>query len=519
MPTRTSSPSLTRRQFLKSAGGLSAVVALSDLPLAVRRVDAARVAVGQSVIPLPALISDEPAAHVVRRLTFGPTPELLAHARAVGVDAFIEEQLSPDGIDDSDMDEMLAGFETLNLSNAEIFGSYREQPGLVAGELQAATLARAAYSRRQLYELMVDFWSNHFNIYIGDGAARFLKTTDDRAVIRAHALGRFADLLLASAQSPAMLYYLDNFLSTGDAPNENYARELMELHTLGVNGGYQETDILPVARCLTGWTINRRTGEFLFASRDHYTGSVQVMEWSSPGHSGPAAVQDGIDLLDYLAHHPSTARFLAQKLCVRFVSDAPPADLVESAAQVYLDHDTQIAPVLRHIFQSDAFMQSAGQKFRRPFELMAAGLRVLDAQISDAGRAARALAHQLGALGQPLFGWHPPNGYPDVAGAWLSTGGLLARWDMAQSLVLGRAPGLDIDLRALLGDTLPATAGELVDGLADRLLFQSLHPADRATLLGYIGQNESARLSLDVLRYKGPQVVALLLNSTYFQVR
>jgi len=294
MPTRTSSPSLTRRQFLKSAGGLSAVVALSDLPLAVRRVDAARVAVGQSVIPLPALISDEPAAHVVRRLTFGPTPELLAHARAVGVDAFIEEQLSPDGIDDSDMDEMLAGFETLNLSNAEIFGSYREQPGLVAGELQAATLARAAYSRRQLYELMVDFWSNHFNIYIGDGAARFLKTTDDRAVIRAHALGRFADLLLASAQSPAMLYYLDNFLSTGDAPNENYARELMELHTLGVNGGYQETDILPVARCLTGWTINRRTGEFLFASRDHYTGSVQVMEWSSPGHSGPAAVQDGI---------------------------------------------------------------------------------------------------------------------------------------------------------------------------------------------------------------------------------
>jgi len=151
MPTNTSSPALTRRQFLKAAGGLGAVAALTDLPLAPQPVDATRVAARQSMVPFPEVISDDPMVHVVRRLTFGPTPELVAHAREVGVDAFIEEQLSPGDIDDSDMDEMLAGFETLNLSNAEIFGSYREQPGLVAGELQAATMARAVYSRRQLF--------------------------------------------------------------------------------------------------------------------------------------------------------------------------------------------------------------------------------------------------------------------------------------------------------------------------------------------------------------------------------
>ncbi|RME45096.1 MAG: DUF1800 domain-containing protein [Chloroflexi bacterium] len=519
MASTVSSPPLTRRQFLKGAGSLGALAALGGLPLAPRPVDAATPVAGQSLVPQPALISDDPAVHVVRRLTFGATPELVAQVRAQGVDAFIEEQLAPETIDDSAMDQMLAGFETLDLSNAEIYQNYREEAGLVVGELLAATILRAVYSRRQLFELMVDFWSNHFNIYIGDGAARYLKTTDDREVIRRHALGRFADLLPASAQSPAMLYYLDNYLSTGDAPNENYARELLELHTVGVNGGYQESDILPAARCLTGWTISRRTGNFEFVPRMHYTGPIQVMDWSSPGHSGPAAVQDGIDLLDYLAHHPSTARFLARKLCVRFVSDIPPDDLVESAAQVYLEHDTQIVPVLRHIFKSDAFAQSAGQKFRRPFELLAAGLRALDARVTDVRQAGRAAAHQLRLLGQPLFQWHPPNGYPDVAGAWLSTGGLLARWDMVQSLVLGRGPGVSVDLRALLGDALPSTAGDLVDGLADRLLFQPLDPVDRATLLDYIGLAGPERIPPAVLRYKGPQVVALLLNSTYFQVR
>jgi uncharacterized protein (DUF1800 family) len=467
----------------------------------------------------PALVSDDPVLHVLRRLTFGPTPGLVAQVRASGVEAFIEEQLAPQTIDDSLVDEMVAGFQTLHLSNAEIYRQYRDQPGLVVRELQFATVLRALYSRRQLYELMVDFWTNHFNIYVRDGAAAFLKTTDDREVIRPHALGRFADLLLASAQSPAMLYYLDNYLSTGEAPNENYARELLELHTLGVDGGYQESDILPAAYCFTGWTIDRRTGKFRFVPRQHYSGPIQVLEWSTPGRSGPAAVQDGIELLGYLAHHPSTARFLARKLCVRFVSDTPPDDLVESAAQVYLDNDTQIVPVLHHIFQSDAFWASAGQKLRRPFELLVAGLRVLGVEITAPETAARGILRQLMLLGQPLFGWPAPNGYPDVAGAWLSTGGLLARWNMFQTLLLGRPSGVRVNLDGLLGDSLPSTAGELVDALADRLLFQPLDATDRAVLLEYIGLAESAPLPFNVLQYKGPQVAALLLNSTYFQVR
>ena len=231
------------------------------------------------------------------------------------------------------MDEILSRFQTLHLSNAEIIEEYQEQAGIVIGELQFATLLRAAASRRQLYELMVDFWSNHFNIFIGDGVDRFFKTTDDREVIRPHAMGRFADLLLASAQSPAMLYYLDNFLSTGDALNENYGRELLELHTVGVDGNYSESDIVPAAQCLTGWTFARRNGKFIFDPRRHYDGPIQVMDWSSPGRRGRGAKQVGIDMLDYLAHHPSTARFLARKLCTRFVSDAPPDVLAEIATR------------------------------------------------------------------------------------------------------------------------------------------------------------------------------------------
>lgn len=510
-PSRT----VSRRQFLKGAGSLTALAAVGRLPLAPRPVSSA----GQLSTLIPGDLNTDPVLHAVRRLTFGATPDLVDQVRASGAEAFIEEQLDPDAIDDSAVDEMLADFETLDLTNAEILGDYREEAGLVVGELIGATLLRAIYSRRQLYELMVDFWTNHFNIYIGDGLARYLKTTDDRDVIRRHALGRFADLLLASAQSPAMLYYLDNYVSTGEAPNENYARELLELHTLGVDGGYQESDIQPTAKCLTGWGIGRRTGDFFFDPRKHYAGPIQVMDWSSPGRRGPDAVQDGIDLLDYLAHQPGTAHHLAHKLCVRFVSDAPPDDLVESAAQVYLDNDTEIVPVLRHIFQSDAFWDSAGQKFRRPFELLAATMRIFEADPRKPELAARGLHNELRLLGQPLFGWHPPNGYPDVAGAWLSTGGLLARWNAAQQLALGYTRFFGINLIDLLGGRAPATAGELIDVLSERLLFQTLESTERQTLLDYVGLANSERLPPAVLQYKGPQVVALLLNSIYFQLR
>ncbi len=513
---------ISRRRFLCTAG-CSALTALAPLGSLASCSAGAAAPIQHREQPLSlegSVLSDDRALHAARRLTYGPTPALIAHIQEVGVDAFVEEQLQPQELDDSLVEEMLADFQTLHLSNREIIQNYREQGGLVVGELSMATLLRAVHSQRQLFEVMVDFWSNHFNIYIGDGMVRFLKTVDDRDVIRAHALGRFADLLLASAQSPAMLFYLDNYLSRGTEPNENYARELLELHTLGVDGGYQESDIRPAALCLTGWTFARRTGEFLFRPRQHYAGPLQVMAWETPGHRGPEALRDGESLLDYLAHHPSTARFLARKLCVRFISDQPPEDLVASAAQIYLDNDTAIAPVLRHIFQSDAFWASAGQKFRRPFELLAGALRVLDIPITEENRErmARFVRLQLRQMGQPLFGWHAPNGYPDVAGAWLSTGGLLARWNLMQSLVTGRRDGSGVSLEALLPERF-TSAGELVDGLAQRLLFQPLAPEDRAVLLGYLELAEDEPVPRRLLEYKLPQLVALLLNSVYFQYR
>ncbi len=515
------SVNLSRRRFLCTAG-CGALTALAPLgPLASCSASTAAPATARSgASPTRLAISDDRALHAARRLTYGPTPELMAHIQKVGVDAFLEEQLYPEELDDSPVEELLADFQTLHLSNGEILANYRKQGGQVVRELSMATLLRAVHSQRQLFEVMVDFWTNHFNIYIGDGMVRYLKTTDDREVIRAHALGRFADLLLASAKSPAMLYYLDNYLSRGTDPNENYARELLELHTVGVDGGYQESDIRPAALCLTGWTFARRTGKFQFRSRQHYTGPLQVMEWETSGHRGREAIRDGESLLDYLAHHPSTARFLARKLCVRFVSDQPPEELVASAAQVYLDNDTAIVPVLRHIFQSDAFWASAGQKFRRPFELLVGALRVLDIDITANGlkRAARFLRLQLEQMGQPLFGWHAPNGYPDVAGAWLSTGGLLARWNLMQALVTARRDGSGAELDALVPDAF-ATAGELVDGLAQRLLFQPLDPDDRAVLLDYLELAEDEPVPQRLLDYKLPQLVALLLNSVYFQYR
>lgn len=517
---RTPAPGASRREFLQLGGATALTIgALPLLPRPAQATGRARPATG----PTPRTgqqTATDPALHVAQRLTYGATPALLAQIEARGPDAFIEEQLDPAAIDDPQVDALRAEFETLHLSSQEIFQNYRQMGGVVVGELTAATILRGVYSQRQLYELVVEFWTNHFNIYIGDGAARYLKTSDDRDVIRAHALGRFADLLRASAQSPAMLFYLDNYLSQAQNPNENYARELLELHTVGVDGGYDEADVLGAARVLTGWTFNRRAGGFVFRAQQHYTGPARVMDWATAGRSGPDAVEDGIGLLDYLARHPSTARHLARKLCVRFVADAPPPGLVESAAQMYLDNDTAIVPVLRHIFASDAFWQSGGQKFRRPHELLVAALRALNAQTSSAAirREGRRLRPLLGALGQPPFGWHPPNGYPDVAGAWLSTGGLLARWNFVQYALANRLPAFDIDSWALLAEV-PSQAGALVDALSQRLLLRPLSGPDRQALLNYLGVAEAESLSRQRLAYVYPQLAALILNATYFQYR
>jgi uncharacterized protein (DUF1800 family) len=382
-------------------------------------------------------------------------------------------------------------------------------PQFMTGELQMSRILRAAYSERQLQEVMVDFWTNHFNVFSGKGADRWLLISYDRDTIRPHTLGKFQDLLRATAESPAMLFYLDNFQSVSPNArqqraggplqqlmrgggrnsllmsnnpqdqrpqlqqqrrgiNENYARELMELHTLGVDGGYTQKDVQEVARCFTGWTIfaprggaaaaqaingrladrlRENAGKFYFNPNVHDDGEKVVL-----GHKIPAGggVKDGLMVLDILAHHPATAKFIATKLVRRFVSDEPPAALVDRVAQTFTKTDGDIREVLKAIFFSPEFNSADAYraKIKRPFELAISAVRTLGADTNGGPQ-----FHQwIARMGQPLYGFQTPNGYADVAENWVNTGALLERMNFALALVSNRIPGTRVDLSRIVGD-------------------------------------------------------------------
>jgi uncharacterized protein (DUF1800 family) len=376
-------------------------------------------------------------------------------------------------------------------------------PRVVILELQQARLLRAVYSQRQLYELMVDFWSNHFNIFAAKGADRWLTTSYDRETIRPHALGRFKDLLLATAQSPAMLFYLDNWLSASPNTavkitpnnrrrgiNENYARELMELHTLGVDGGYSQKDVLEVARCFTGWTLRQPRGEggFYFEPRIHDDGEKIVLGTRIPSGGG---MDDGLKVIDLLARHPATARFVSLKLARRFIADDPPTSVVNQAAEAFLRTEGDIPAVLSTLIESPEFFspETFRAKVKKPLEFVASALRLTGADVQ--------LSHQLlrylGRMGEPLFLAQPPTGYPDIGPSWTSPDMLLTRMNFATDLVANRIPGSRVKLAAL-GDK---------DSLARLVAPDTLAPATRSALA----------------ETDGAQAVALLLAAPEFQRR
>ena len=308
-----------------------------------------------------ALSQEQRVVHFLSRTSFGPTRAEVERANRLSQRGYLDEQLSPETIADDFVEAKIAGLKSMRLSARELLELYPQPkqavnqtmppamemagPRQVILELQLARLLRAVYSRRQFYEVMVDFWSNHFNIFAAKGADRWLTTPYDRDTIRPNALGKFRDLLLATAQSPAMLFYLDNWLSAAPdsaaqrfAPNnrrrginENYARELMELHSLGVDGGYTQKDVQEVARCFTGWTIRQPRGEggFYFEPRIHDGGEKIVLGTRIAAGGG---VEDGLKVIDVLARHPSTAQFIATKLARRLVADDPPKSLVGDQA-------------------------------------------------------------------------------------------------------------------------------------------------------------------------------------------
>ncbi|MDX1607465.1 MAG: DUF1800 domain-containing protein, partial [Candidatus Competibacterales bacterium] len=344
---------------------------------------------------------------------------------------------------------------------------------------------------------------DHFSIYQNENRLRLLKIADDRDAIRPQALGRFRELLQASATSPAMLDYLDNARSVVDGPNENYARELLELHTLGVDGGYTEQDVREVARCFTGWSVERQgpeRGEFRFYPQFHDDGEKQVLGVILPPGQG---VADGEQVLDILAAHPSTARFIAEKLCRRLVADTPPKDLVEQVAVSFRNSAGDVRTLLRTILASEAFRQAPDAKFKRPVEYIGALVRTLE--LTPEHPLALPLTHQVQVMGQAPFSWEPPNGYPDTQGYWASTNGLLVRWNTAFGLgrtVLAEELGL-------VPEQLPPDT--LVDWLSERLLRRPLAPDDRDRLIAYA-------LTLPPAE-QAPALGAMMLASAYFQLR
>jgi uncharacterized protein (DUF1800 family) len=370
---------------------------------------------------------------------------------------------------------------------------------------------------------MVEFWSNHLNITCPHEAVWDSRHHFDAHVVRAHALGRYADMLQAAIPHPAMLTYLNNASSTKAAPNENLGRELLELHTVGVEAGYTQADVVTCARILTGLSIDYKTGEFLYRPRSHWTGPVSVLGFTSANASADGAAVVTA-LLDHLARLPATARRIARKLAVRFVADVPPPALVERLAQVYLASDTAIVPVLRALFTSAEFAASADRKSRRPFEAMAATVRTLGLKPSQAGTDLfKHLSWSIGDQGHVPLAWAQPDGYPDTAAAWQSTAATLARWNMNLNLAAGWWPtGFVRDpLTGLLPRTLPRTHGQLVTALAARLLHRPLPVASRDALCAFLEVQAATPLTRTspAVTWRLPYLVALLLDTPAHMAR
>lgn len=540
---------------------------------------------------------DATVLHVLNRLAYGPRPGDISRVKAMGIKAYIEQQLAPEKIADPKVDQALASFETLNMSTAELAEKYyrpldqikrdqqvkqakaaqkdekngvmtpdpanpnapknnippearamQQEAASVLQNLMQARMIRAVDSERQLNEVLVDFWFNHFNVYAQKGAVNEYLNEYERDAIRPYVLGNFRDMLGATAHSPAMLFYLDNFQSVDpnmsakeqdqrtrqieqrmnnpraritpqqreqamarleqakkNMPrglNENYAREIMELHTLGVEGGYTQKDVQELARIFTGWTIvqPRGGGRFVFKPEWHDVNAKTFLGQTISGHSGVDGMREGERALDILAMHPKTAHHIAFQLAQRFVSDTPPASLVDRAAAVYLKSKGNLREVTRAIIESPEFfsVESYNAKVKTPLDFVISAARVTGANITNAGPLVQALRNN---FGMPLYGCQPPTGYSTTADAWVNTGALLARMNFALSLVSNQQQrAMRVNTAALAPDTSEATRNALVD----------------AVLAGRISPSTSATLA------KAPntaQLLALLLGSPEFQKR
>ena len=379
--------------------------------------------------------------NLVNRITQGFNATEYRHAEELGYEAYLEEQLDYQAIDDTETEARVAALSTIDLPASEIFLTHHDvSEEIPFWELKSATIIRSVHSKRQLFERMCEFWSDHFSIHHERFPQWALKPVDDIAVIRTHALGNFPDMLRASAHSAAMLFYLDNYLNFAGAPQENYSRELMELHTLGVNGGFTETDVREVARCLTGWTIDTDSDsptflESLFVSEFHANGAKTVLGQTIPAFPPRQQLNRVIDLL---AMHPSTARFISLKMTRWFLREDPPENLVDQVAQTYLDTSGDIKAMLRVILARPNLAPgstSLAPKFKRPLHFVYSLLRGCDLEVNEA----LYLNFFLFTMGHSPFGWPAPDGFPDSVNNWGDA--LLPRWNFASALMTRGTPG------------------------------------------------------------------------------
>jgi len=570
-------------------------------------------------LPIAELTEDEAILHAVNRLGYGPRPGDVDRIRQMGLEKWIDRQLHPESIDDSALDRRLEKYPTLAKSSQRLLeefpppnqaakqeGETKEQykqelqekrreamaqvmdtgddntnkaqeelakiqgPNRIIAELSMAKLDRAVYSDRQLEAVMEDFWFNHFNVFAGKGADRWMLTSYVRDTIRPHTMGKFQDLLIATAKSPAMLFYLDNWLSVdpvafkqlqqqlaaqrsryqgifgggltpgfGTFPrpgaafpgvqgaarpqqqdrglNENYGREVMELHTVGVDAGYTQQDVIEMARCLTGWTVRepRRDPEYIFRPRLHAEGKKVVM-----GHTvNYGGERDGEEALKLLANDPHTARFISTQLARHFVSDNPPEALVDRMVKSYEATGGDISSVLRTMIYSPEFWskKTYRAKVKTPFELVASTARALDADMS----VSLPLVGWIGRMGEPSFLCQPPTGYSDKAQTWVNTGALLNRLNFALAFAANHMPGASVDLETMFGADASKDPATALSRSLDVFLDGQVETQTRQTLEARLDDPQILRAQLDdpVKQVNEALISGLVLGTPEFQRR
>jgi len=553
-------------------------------------------------LPITELTEDQAILHALNRLGYGPRPGDVEHVRAMGLEKWIDQQLNPASIDDSALDARLDQYLTISMSSKQLLelfprpgelvkqqGLTKEQveaqmkqerqeavaqlkptgdpnidranealarmigPNRIVAELAMAKLDRAIYSNRQLEAVMEDFWFNHFNVYAGKGDDRWLLTSYVRDTIRPNSMGKFQDLLLTTAKSPAMLFFLDNWLSADPqavalhreqqemrrarfdgafadfAPasangkkeehglNENYGREVMELHTVGVDAGYTQQDVIEMARTLTGWTIHepRRDPQFFFDDRLHAFGTMTVM-----GHKFHAGgIEDGEDALKFLASNPNTAHHISFELARHFVSDNPPESLVDRMTKMYESSGGDIRAVLHTMIYSPEFWSKEAYraKIKTPFELVASTARSLNANVE----VTLPLVSWVGRMGEPLYQCQPPTGYSDVAQTWVNAGALLNRMNFAVAFATDHMAGAKVDLASLMGHGAESNPSDALTGTIDMFLDGQIAPGTRQILEARLSDPQilQARLDDPVKQVNEGLIAGLVLGSPEFQRR